>query len=348
MRRLVGIAVVLVIAVLAFVIDLVRDAGGFRTLKPHGLERCVKVPGPTGAEDLVFDADSGLVLISSQDFRELEHAGGLWAFDPAKGGAPVPVANDFPGALHPHGLGLWRGADGQRRLFVVHHPTRLDSRVEIFALEPGPSLRHLKTVDDPLMVSLNDVAPVGPEQFYVSMDAATKADTAGRLAETFLRLPLSKVLYFDEGRGSVVASRFTYANGVAVSADGRTVFVTESTGRHLVAFARDEKTGALEELARTRFPAALDNLAFDEDGRLWLAAHPNMLAFLSHAKDPRERSPSQLFRARFVAPERRFEVDELGVDDGSGLSGSSIALPLSPSRFLMGSVFEAHLLDCPR
>ena len=53
-----------------------------------------------------------------------------------------------------------------------------------------------------------------------------------------------------------------------------------------------------------------------------------------------------MLRATWAPAEKRFEVNEVWLDDGATLSGSSVGLPLGEGRFVVGSVFEGHLLDC--
>ena len=77
-----------------------------------------------------------------------------------------------------------------------------------------------------------------------------------------------------------------------------------------------------------------------------VAAHPKMLDFLAHAKDPSHRSPSQVLRARLDVASARLVIDELALDEGSTISGSSVALPLPSGRVVVGSVFEPHALSC--
>lgn len=346
-RRIVLLAVgVLVLAVAGFVLDTLADAGVFRTLSPHGFEQCTKVAGFTGSEDLVFDAASGLAFISSNDFRAMEAGtpkpGVIFSWDVTAKGAPKPVPSDFPN-LHPHGLGLFV-RDGVKRLFVVNHPKRTSSTVELFDVLDGPTLKHLRTVEAPEFVSLNDVAPVGPEQFYVTIDAGTRVDSFGRVVETFARMPWSGLGFFDGAKASVAVSGLRYANGVAVSRDGATVFVSETTGRRLLAFSRDASTAALTQRAELMTEAGLDNISIGDDGALFVGAHPKMLEFLGHAKDPAHHSPSQVLRATYT--NGAFELTDLGIDDGSTLSGSSVAVPLGGGRTLVGSVFEHHVLDC--
>lgn len=346
-RRIVVLVVVVVLAALAgFVFTTLAAAGAFRTLSPHGFEQCTKVPGFTGAEDVVFDASSGLAFISSNDFRAMEagtpKAGVIFSWDVTAKGAVRPVPHDFQ-ELHPHGLGLFV-RDGLKRLFVVNHPTRTSSTVELFDVLEGPTLKHVRTVEAPEFVSMNDVAPVGPEQFYVTIDAGTRAGTFGRVVETFARMPWSGLGHFDGTKASVAVSGLRYANGVAVSRDGATVFVSETTGRRLLAFSRDATSGALTQRAEVMTEAGLDNISIGDDGALLVGAHPKMLEFLGHAKDPAHHSPSQVLRVTYT--NGALEVTDVAIDDGSTISGSSVAVPLGGGRTLIGSVFEAHVLDC--
>ncbi len=337
-----GLGVVVVLGVLS----TLRDAGAFRTLAPHDFDRCQRLEA-TGSEDAVFDATTGLVLFTSQDFRALAppKPGAIWAVAADGASAPFRLPNDLAGPFHPHGLGLFRAPDGERRLFVVNHVDRASSRVDVFALVDGPALRHLRTIEAPEFISLNDVEPVGPEQFYASLDMGTRADTAARVAETFLRLPWAGVVYFDGAAARVVASGLRYSNGVAMSADAGVVFVSESTGRRLLAYRRDAATGALTLEAEHGCETALDNVSVAPDGALWVGAHPKMLAFLAHASDATKRSPSQVLRATYDAASRSFTVREVALDDGAALSGSSVALPLPTGSVFVGSVFE-HALLC--
>lgn len=350
-RRRVGLVLgVVVLGLGGVVLKTVADAGAFRTVTPHGFDGCTRIDGFTGSEDAVFDAATGLVLFSSQDFRSLEaeapRDGTIFGWDPASSASPRAIAHDLGAPLHPHGLGLFVAPDGTRLLFVVNHPTRTSSVVESFELMGGPSLKHLRTFTAPEFISLNDVAPVGPDRFYVTIDAGTRAGTIARLAETFLRLPWSGLGYFDGTRAQIVASGMRYANGVAVSSDGATVFVSESTGRRLMAFSRDVTSGQLTLVVEQLTESGLDNLSIAPDGAVWIAAHPKMLDFLGHAKDPKHHSASQVFRARLDVANAKFLIDERALDDGAVISGSSVALPLPSGRVVVGSVFEPHALSC--
>jgi arylesterase/paraoxonase len=338
-------ATALLVPLAAGVLDLVMDAGAMRRPAPRPAT-CRRVEGVLGAEDMVFDAASRRVYIARSDWRGLRAGrpaeGGLqvWDLDAARG--PVTLETDLVGPLNAHGLDLARGPDGALRLFVVNHPTATTSRVEIFAVTGPARARHVETVASPAMISLNDVAAVDERRFYATNDAGTRPDEPLRTLETFGRLPWASVLWFDGRRVEVAATGLVYANGIALSADRRVVFVTETTGQRLRAFDRDRETGHLAPRADLGIPSALDNVSVAPSGRLWIASHPRSLDFLAHARDASRLSPSQVF---VVDPARR-RATEVWNDDGRLLSGSSVALPVGAGRVLIGSVFERHILDC--
>lgn len=330
------------------VLDTLGSAGAFRSIEPHFNGSCRRVAGVVGAEDIVVDPETRIAFMSNEDWRATKAGrpvpGSIRAYRLDRLGPPEEVPSDFDEPLHPHGLSLLRTDDGEARLFVVHHPTPDESTVEIFAIEPGPRLRHLRTVEGPEIVSANDVAAVGPEQFYVTNDAGTRPSDALRAAETFLRLPWASVVYFDGIRLTKVAEGLRYANGIALSENGHRVYVTETTGQELRVYARDRQNGALTEMSHLRIPSGPDNLTLAPDGALWIGAHPQMLKFLEHAGDPQALSPSQVLRA-VVGDDGEITVEEILLSHGADLSGSSVAVPLG-NRLLVGSVFERHILDC--
>ncbi|WP_020400874.1 SMP-30/gluconolactonase/LRE family protein [Kordiimonas gwangyangensis] len=360
MRRrskiLIGAGVV-VAGVSIFVLDLLRDGGMFREIEPHFAGSCEKIGGVVGVEDITYDAEGGFAYLSSHDRRAWRQTGsaegGIYRYRAGSHASPLVLSHDYEGELHPHGIGLWKNPEGADRLFVVNHPNRADgganmddSASEVLVFEIGEASLHLvRTVRSEADLSLNDVIPDSADTFYASIDKGAKS-RFGRMAETFVRLPLGGIARGNEFNIWKIEGGLTYPNGVALSADGDYLFVAETTGQHLFAYKRDASDGSkLTRAAETDTRTGADNIEIAPDGSLWIGAHPVALAFPGHAKDSAKRSPSQVIRATFDG--KGFDVEEIYLNDGDPLSGSSVAAPVG-DHILIGAVFDPFFLDCKR
>ena len=163
------------------------------------------------------------------------------------------------------------------------------------------------------------------------------------MAEEYLRLPYSNLLYFNGTGFTKVADGLNYGNGVNTSNDGTLLYLAESTGRDLSTYKIDSKNGALELINNLELKTGLDNIEVDSDGNLWIAAHPKLLSFVGHAKDPNKKSPSEVLKLIPAKDNKSFEVEQVYLDNGEQLSGSSIAVHYKNDLFI-GVVFENKLL----
>jgi len=352
-------ALVLVGVTALFVVDLLADAGSFRRIEPHFDGSCRPLGGIVGAEDFALSESAGLLFVSSDDRRATARGeavqGGIYALDLAaldSDGdlpAPRPVTAGFAGELHPHGIGLLETPDGMR-LFVVNH-TSTGSAVEILAWD-GEGFAAVDSIRDARIHDPNDVLAVGPRSFYVTNDHGASS-AWGRTLEEYLRRPWSDVVYFDGERSREVARRLRYANGIAASPDGAEVYVAATVGRSIVRYRRDPATGDLVMRERIPVGTGVDNILVDGDGNLWVGAHPPLLRFVAFAKDARQRSPSEVLwleprpRPRGLTERAGERFREVFLDDGSRLSGSSVAAAWG-DLLLVGSVFDDKLLVCRR
>lgn len=339
------------------IVQAMHSAGAFKTIEPHFAGTCTRVNGVAGAEDITIDTDTGIAYISAMDRRKLaatgDHDGGIYIYLPGSYEQPAKLLTNYAGAFHPHGISLWKAPAGSGafdRLFVVNHPpvpeggedTRTQSsQVDIFEIY-GLILRHVGSVKPDEPVSLNDVAAVGPNAFYASIDQGSTT-ALGRTLEVYGRLARAGVLYGDGTATRKVAGDMVYANGVQTSKDGQTLFVAETTGKRLSSYRIDPKTGDLTPSGELEINSALDNIEVGENGVLWIASHPKTFDFLAHASDTEKRSPSQVFRVRHDNDE--MITEEIYLNDGNPISGASVAAPVG-DRFLIGSVFEPFILDC--
>ncbi len=342
-KALLIVVVVMVLAVASFGLHTVWVAGQFKTLEPHFAGQCRTLDGIVGAEDMVIHAALGRAFVAAWDRRagaagRLE-AGAIWGYDLEAGAAPRNLTPELSFPFHPHGLGLL-AQDAGGILMVVNHRPRGDT-IEVFTITEA-GLKHSGTVSGDLLKSVNDVVPVAPDRFYASLDHGAPKGFQ-RMLEDYLRLPLSGVVYYDGAQLRPVADGIAYANGINLSPDGGKVYVAATTGRRLHVFDREPFEGGLTPRKEIVLGTGVDNIDVDGAGNLWIAAHPKLLSFVAHAKDPAEPAPSQVLK--LVPRGDDFEVSEIFLDLGQLLPASSVAARLG-RRLLIGPVFAPRFLDC--
>jgi arylesterase/paraoxonase len=351
MPRTLSIAITLLATLaLGVTLGILRPAGVFRDITPHFEGAAAHIPLPIpGPEDIAVDSASGWAFVSVDDRRAALAApgttrGAILAFQPL---ADTPTLRDVtPPALadfHPHGISLWRSPDGRLLLFAVsHRQTDGSHAVERFQWR-NDSLVHLESIVDPgRMTSPNDVAAVGERSFYVTNDHYHPLPGPARTLEDYLQRAISYVNFYNGTRFRTVAEGIAYANGVNLSPDGGTLYVAATTGRKVITYARDRKTGSLAWTDETDLATGVDNIEVDSRGDLWIGCHPQLLRFVAHAKDPAEKSPSQILRLSPL-PQGGFQTTEVFLNDGLDYSGSTVAVPFR-GLLLTGSVFEPSLL----
>jgi hypothetical protein len=184
-------------------------------------------------------------------------------------------------------------------MFVVNHQ-RHASTIEQFRLDdyaassnfkPAVTAHHVRSWSHPSIVSPNAIAPISPTSFFVTNDhffTRRLPSVLGKvlpLLETLLALPLSWVDKIDLIDGEIkitrALSRMSFANGVALSSNGRELAVVSTNLMEVYLYDRDIETNTLSLRATIPVPFAPDNLSYDQDThRLVVAGHPHFLSML--------------------------------------------------------------------
>lgn len=333
--------------------------GEFTTLVPVFDGTCAPVlTGMPGAEDMVLDRASGTLFVSSDDRRQWDGAtpvrGAIHAVPLAQAATvlqPADMTGGAPAAFHPHGLSLWRGADGTRVLMVVNHTRRSDpagTTVELFDVADNNALTLRRTVAIPGLTRINDVAATGPDSFYATSESRLAPGSFGEIAATVLADggTSGAVWYFDGQTGREVATGIGFANSPALSPDGRRLYVSGTLDRTLHIFDRDPATGALTPAEKVFIGSGLDNLDVEPDGRIWIGSHPKLFTWLAHARDPANVAPSQVLVVEPAASGSGGAVDQVLLQDGTrDFSGATVAVR-DGSTLVMGSVFDRGIRVC--
>lgn len=239
--------------------------------------------GYQNPEDLVQIPETPLLIVSEMGEFMADTPGGLsllnmnsgaretlaidWSATDASWGEPGCKAPDVA-AFSPHGIDLVTRDDGAVALLVVNHGGR--EAIEFFAVAPSGDLSWRGCAlppDDPF---INDVAARADGGFY----ATHMWDKSGSFEETAAALQAGKKTGWvwawmpADGFSRLPNSDDVMPNGIALSADGKRLFVNVYMGNR--AFALDLGSNTRVAELQLRQP---DNVSIDDDGMVWIASH---------------------------------------------------------------------------
>ncbi|SDU18034.1 hypothetical protein SAMN05216296_2242 [Pseudomonas pohangensis] len=257
-------------------------------------------------EDIVLLADAQTLLISQmgRDFREANRGSLVFfdtrtqtltqAFPNDSKAAPAEDnwgATDCPGnpvqTLAPHGIALRQRDDQRWQLAVVNHGGR--ESIEMFELlsdDQGPRLDWRGCVVAPDRVFVNDVALLKNGGFIASNMYDKQAPELFGINSAMLKgiLGMDTGYVFEwqpaSGFRTLAESHGAYVNGVEISPDEQTVFANLYFG---------DEVRKLDRISGKKLGSAAvshaDNLAWDAQGMLLVAAHNGSLSELSACFD---------------------------------------------------------------
>lgn len=349
MFRILGwLLLVVLIAVGVWAYFFAQAAGLFLDLKPVPLAcRTVTGGGIVGVEDLTIDPETKLAYLSGYDrragFAGKPARGAIWIYDMNTPDAtPVDATTAaLPDGFRPHGISLYRGAEGKKTLFVISHANGTHS-VEVFDVD-GATLTHRRTVTDPAMVAPNDIVGVGPDAFYVSNDHANPTGWM-RTVEDYLRLRQTTVQFFDGQSFTTALSGIGGANGINVSADRASLYLSAASELTVYVYDRDLATNKLTQRAAVPVPGFADNLELLSNGDLLLGLHSKVLELVAHVADPAKPSASHVMHLR-ADGNGSFVPQTIYYNLGDEISGASVGASVD-KRLLIAPIFEAKILDC--
>ncbi len=345
MKKKIIIAICIVAGVLAiFILKTFRDAGEFSTIVPHSDCSCIRVNNVPGPEDIAIDHSTGTAFVSSFDRRASMKGnfiqGAVFAYNLE--GKPVlkNLTAELKMEFSPHGLSFYRAPDGRKYLFVINHQKQKNV-IEIFEYRNN-TLAHMETVGGDLMISPNDVAAVGPRQFYFTNDHGSKSALGKRL-EDYLQLSRSNVAYYDGKQIRIVADGFSYANGIWVADEGKRLFLAATTGKKFYVYDRSAD-GSLKPVSELSLATGGDNIDIGSDGIIRIASHPKLLTLTRHFRDSANKSPSQVLE---IIKDARggYSFREIYLNRGDEISAASVAA-VYKKRLLVGTVVDDFFLDC--
>jgi arylesterase / paraoxonase len=333
-------------------------AGEFTTLAPVFKGSCKDIGGLPGTEDMVLDRTTGRLFLASDDRRATAAGtpkrGGIFIL-PIRGddaaAARVDATAGIPAAFHPHGISRFVDAAGKATVMVVNHPKGFNNydgtSVEIYDEAAGNQLKHRRSVTIPGLVRINDIVATGSDSFYATSETEL---VQGSFAESLSLVTgndrSGAIWHFDGTTGKRLDSGIGFANSLALTIDGKTLYASGTMARAIYIYDRDPATHAIKRRTAAFVGTGADNLDVEPDGRVWVGTHPKLLSFIQHANNPQKGAPSQVIILEPDATGMKGKVDQVYLkDDDDGFSGVSVAIR-DGDMMALGTVFEPGIRLC--
>jgi hypothetical protein len=308
-----------------------------------------------GAEDMALDPLGGRLILSAYDRRN-DKPGGLYAvaldalLDPGTRRLVAERLAPAAGspALRPHGLGLGAVQGDNVPLAVIERKRRVgnikDAVLQAYVLSRTGLAPAGAPVVDPLLCNANDLLSL-PEGGYLVTADRSACDGVGRRLEDIFGLFRGRVLSVGRDGVGVLASGIGFANGI--QGDERHVYVAATRDHALLVFDRGQLAGGAAPMRRLPLDGAPDNLAWGDDGALYIAAHRSLLRFALFRVGLASASVSAIYRYDPAAGEEAQPILLGRVGGGEAVSGATVALA-ARNHIVLGAGFDAGISVCSK
>ena len=229
-----------------------------RNTKLAAMEFMALKNGEYGPEDVTIGADGRMYTAV--------HSGRILAIDPESGETETIVETN--------GRPLGIEFDSEGTLWIA------DAYRGLYSLSPDGELTlHADTTTDGSPILYADDVDIAPDGRVYFSDASTRfgaENNGGTLAASLLDLmehsDNGRVLVFDPASGetTVFADGLTFANGVAVSEDGRYLLVNETGSYAVHRYSLQEEDYGARTTIVSGLPGFPDNVNRMSDGNFWV------------------------------------------------------------------------------
>ncbi|KAK6165592.1 hypothetical protein SNE40_022493 [Patella caerulea] len=244
--------------------------------------------------------------------------------------------------FRPHGIGGWLDKSGRKLLFVVNHEEQGVDYIEKFEFIPeSKQLKHIKRYRDDTMLLLNDVQPTSEDSFYFT-NYGTGPGLFMMKVQILCQMAWNTVVYFDGNDYRVVLDGMAMSNGIAMSNDGRYVYIATTISHEILVTERKPNNDLVRKQVYPVY-SFVDNIIVDsKTDNLYIAGHPIGHKIFLHLDKPDYRAPSQVLML-YVKDGNITKTRELFYDDGDLITGSTVATVFN-SKLLIGTIIDTTVL----
>jgi len=361
---------------------IISLSGVFRAAEPFNNNACSKVEGVEACEKLVLHPPSGLVYMACSTLPSRMNWLPFYLALNATGRSKTdhiaiydPVSNNIihtrlegftdTRGLGTHGMDVVASKFNKEELFVylvnhrppwdetTAHQQGADSVIEIFKTKIGSDvLTHVTTVDDPLVLTPNDVIGSSDgKSFYVTNDHDTKVGLM-REVNFFLARPVTSVVHCHVDQGcKVAASELPGCNGIAKGKDGKVYVVNSAASLSQIQVFEEQDDNLLVTTDIIPSDRHMDNIMVGEDDAVYIASLPkSMHNVFVHSKNHSIPAPTTVHRMSLNTDEsafygEKYKMEKIFEDDGSQVSASTSAVMDTERSVLYMHGFSAPWLS---
>ncbi len=350
MKKILKVVLGFFLILVLYVLYILYTTGSFREIEnKFAGEVMMKVP-IVGAEDMQLSMEDQFMIISSDDRAGRRDGkpqqGGLYLLDlknPLAAPRLLTNKNNVSTPFYPHGISMIKIDSAKYKIYAINHPDEKVHMIESCILENGVLLEDSIYVDEKIF-SPNDIVAIDENRFYFTNDHGYQGGY-GKLAEDYIGLKASNVIYYDGENYREVASGIAYANGINYDPVKALLFVA-SPRDFLVKVFKTEANGNLTFIENIDCGTGVDNIEFGEDGKLWIGCHPDLVHFGEYAKGNKDISPSEIITIDYRG-KGDYTLEQIYMDDGTKMSGSTVA-PTYEDLIFVGNVMDKHFLILKR
>lgn len=331
-----------------FAFDAFKRNGEFTRLFPRFDGTCTNFAGFIGAEDLEYDANGKQIFVSSFDRRSknANQRGAIYAIaENAQSTSPIDLTNSIPQNFKPLGLSIWTDNISHQQYLGIINRQESQSSVEIYRII-ATGLEHKKSIPLGNIERPNDLVLVSENQFYLTNESTLKfKSTQDAFGMLFNTDKSGSIEYFDGVKFSNVAGGLGFANSIAISKDGSKIYASATYGRNLKIFTRNSN-GSLVVLDDVYLGTGVDNLSVDNDGRIFIAAHPRLLSTARYMLFGMGSPPSQIIVVEPSQNGKGGKIDQVYLTTGKDdFKAASVGVKVN-NRLFIGSIYENAVRVC--
>jgi arylesterase / paraoxonase len=340
LKKRVFFSILLLLAM--YIANIFISTGFFRTIENTFDGSILQEIKIAGAEDITISQTDHFAIVSATARKKIpttqQENGGLYYIDLTDTNhQPIVLTKNFEKPFAPHGISIFK-KDSSYTVAAINH-TKEGEFIEIFELI-GRELTHQKTLKNERIFSPNDLVLLDENRFYFTNDHKYKEGIL-RLAEDYLGLAVSNVVYYDGENYSEVADGIAYANGINYDVKRRLLFVA-SPRDFLVKVYQKNEDHTLTFIENIDCKTGVDNIEFDTENTLWIGAHPSLLDFNAYAKGDKAIAPSEIIKINYIE-KGNYNLEQVYMEDGSTIAAATVAAPYG-NLILAGNVMDAQFL----